>query len=150
MTREEAIKWFENAVPKNCSECAKEMNISAGGWVSSCNHSDSLRCEAYSIARAALREQEERSKAELSEPCEWCWHFAQDPQHLFAEGNRRYRELIYQFGPNCGRKLENRLEDGERFCSRCGQKRPVACTVDGKPWCEDCLSAALDGSPMED
>lgn len=103
-----------------------------------------LLAEAMKMAISALREQEEQSKAELSEPCEWCWHFAQDPQHLFAEGNGRYRELIYQFCPNCGRKLENRLEDGERFCSRCGQKRPVACTVDGKPWCEDCFEDALE------
>lgn len=50
---------------------------------------------------AALQEQEHKGNG-----CSWCWHFQCDPQHLISEGNGRYRELIYQFCPICGRKLE--------------------------------------------
>lgn len=57
MTREEAIKWFENAVPKNCSECPKEHDYS-------CSYANSLRCEAYMLARIALHEQMERKRGE--------------------------------------------------------------------------------------
>lgn len=38
--------------------------------------------------------------------CEWCWHFKNDPQHLFSEGDGMYKELVYKFCPACGKGLE--------------------------------------------
>ena len=35
-------------------------------------------------------------------------------------------------------------------CAKCGNEKEIAAFVDGKPWCEDCLDAALDGSVMEE
>ena len=55
MTNEEAIAWFKNAVPKNCLECPKEHDYS-------CSYANSLRCEAYMLARIALRGQMERKR----------------------------------------------------------------------------------------
>ena len=60
MTNEEAIAWFEKAVPKNCLECPKEYDYS-------CSYANSLRCEAYMLARIALREQMERKHGEWIE-----------------------------------------------------------------------------------
>lgn len=28
-------------------------------------------------------------------------------------------------------------------CAKCGQEKEIACTVDGKPWCEDCFDKAM-------
>lgn len=101
MTREEAIKWFENSVPKNCSERHKEMDFSVGGCVTRCNYSDSLRCEAYFLARAALCEQEERIKG-----CRWCWNFQKNPKIVISgHGNKEF-VVFFDFCPMCGRKLE--------------------------------------------
>lgn len=35
-------------------------------------------------------------------------------------------------------------------CGKCGEVKEPAAFVDGKPWCEDCLDAALGGSAMEE
>ena len=28
-------------------------------------------------------------------------------------------------------------------CSKCEEIKEIACTVDGKPWCEDCFDKAM-------
>ena len=32
-------------------------------------------------------------------------------------------------------------------CAKCGEIKEIICTVDGKPWCEDCLDRAM-GWPL--
>lgn len=32
-------------------------------------------------------------------------------------------------------------------CSKCEEIKEIACTVDGKPWCEDCFDRAM-GWPL--
>ena len=31
----------------------------------------------------------------------------------------------------------------KKICSKCGREKEVACLVDGKPWCEECLDSNL-------
>ena len=49
---------------------------------------------------------EELFATEERAECEWCWHFKNDPQHLFSEGDGMYKELVYKFCPACGKGLE--------------------------------------------
>ena len=57
--------------------------------------------EAAYLAFDAMREQEQREQG-----CGWCDYFERDRQFLIGEGNGMYKELIYQFCPMCGRRLE--------------------------------------------
>lgn len=84
MTREEAIKVMEYPIRK---------------WLLDTSYDGVY--EAWEMATAALREQEERSKG-----CNWCWHFQNDPQYLVSRGNGMYDEVIFEYCPVCGRKLE--------------------------------------------
>lgn len=106
MTREEAIKWFERAAPKNCSECPKESDFS-------CSYANSLRCEAHMLARAALREQEERSKG-----CDFCRADKEGYYAMagaFSISNPHHAGKYYL---NCGRVKPRRI----MFCPMCGRK----------------------------
>ena len=77
MTREEAIKELESYA----------------------DHSWGGLSEAFELAIAALREQEERSKG-----CGWCKQFAGVPLRGFTEHG--CQSITVKFCPMCGRRLE--------------------------------------------
>lgn len=71
MTELEAIQWFEQAVPGTCSECPKQS--------SSCRNADSLRCEAYRLARSALYTQQKHIAWAI--PVEYSWYTSFDEEN---------------------------------------------------------------------
>lgn len=52
-----------------------------------------------------------------------------------AENNMRYC-------PNCGTRMDKENKHKVR-CAKCGKIKEMVCTVDGKPWCEDCFDKAM-------
>ncbi len=44
--------------------------------------------------------------------------------------------------PNCGAPMDKEDEHKVR-CAKCGKIKEMVCTVDGKPWCEDCFNKAM-------
>lgn len=48
--------------------------------------------------------------------------------------------------PNCGAPMDKE-DKHEVKCAKCGKIKEIICTVDGKPWCEDCLDRAM-GWPL--
>lgn len=99
MERAEAIKVLE-----------KEFKHRTDGYITylanggKCDSFEEEYFEAFTMAIAALREQEQREHG-----CEWCWHFSNDPQHLLSLGNGMYTEIIYKFCPMCGVKMDRAI-----------------------------------------
>jgi len=48
--------------------------------------------------------------------------------------------------PSCGVRMDKE-DKHEVKCAKCGEIKEIICTVDGKPWCEDCLDRAM-GWPL--
>lgn len=48
--------------------------------------------------------------------------------------------------PNCGVRMDKE-DKHEVKCAKCGEIKEIICTVDGKPWCEDCFDRAM-GWPL--
>ena len=44
--------------------------------------------------------------------------------------------------PNCGARMGQENKHKVR-CAKCGKIKEMVCTVDGKPWCEDCFDKAM-------
>lgn len=45
--------------------------------------------------------------------------------------------------PNCGTRMDKENKHKVR-CAKCGKIKEMVCTVDGKPWCEDCFDKAME------
>ena len=85
MTRAEAIEILYNEIPG----CGEKVT-----------YKESERCEAYTIAITALREQEQEEQG-----CEWCDDFQKDPHFYVSEGNGQYTDVVFKFCPMCGKRL---------------------------------------------
>lgn len=48
--------------------------------------------------------------------------------------------------PSCGVRMDKE-DKHEVKCAKCGEIKEIICTVDGKPWCEDCFDRAM-GWPL--
>lgn len=35
------------------------------------------------------------------------------------------------------------------ICAKCGQEKEIVCTVDDKPWCEECFDKAMGWEDVE-
>lgn len=44
--------------------------------------------------------------------------------------------------PTCGTRMGQENKHKVR-CAKCGKIKEMVCTVDGKPWCEDCFNKAM-------
>lgn len=44
--------------------------------------------------------------------------------------------------PNCGTRMDKENKHKVR-CAKCRKIKEIVCTVDGKPWCEDCFDKAM-------
>jgi DNA replicative helicase MCM subunit Mcm2 (Cdc46/Mcm family) len=44
--------------------------------------------------------------------------------------------------PTCGSRMSQENKHKVR-CAKCGKIKEMVCTVDGKPWCEDCFDKAM-------
>lgn len=44
--------------------------------------------------------------------------------------------------PTCGSRMSQENKHKAR-CAKCGKIKEMVCTVDGKPWCEDCFDKAM-------
>ena len=168
MTREEALQKAREKLHQYIY--LSETVVSPGLAKVYNNFSDWLGKVVYlaEVGLAALREQEERSKNEpltLDElrdmAGEWVWvevkykdsqcngwAFVATPTYIAYLDQTLPVDFYgkkftaYRHKPD-GRNLGSSLKHGEHVCSRCGQKRPVVCTVDGNPWCEACFEEAM-------
>jgi Pyruvate/2-oxoacid:ferredoxin oxidoreductase delta subunit len=52
----------------------------------------------------------EQIEKEMRFECDWCYHFASDPQYLTSRGNGQYEEIKFAFCPVCGRPLDTSKE----------------------------------------
>ena len=43
---------------------------------------------------------------------------------------------------SCGVRM-GQVDKHEVKCAKCGEIKEIICTVDGKPWCEDCFDRAM-------
>lgn len=43
----------------------------------------------------------------------------------------------------CGTRMDKENKHKVR-CAKCGKIKEMVCTVDGKPWCEDCFDKAME------
>lgn len=48
----------------------------------------------------------------------------------------------WNYCPNCGTRMDKENKHKVR-CAKCGKIKEMVCTVDGKPWCEDCFDKAM-------